>query len=144
MSSQAQSINECICYLVRRTARTVTNAYDKALSSTGLRVTQFGLLGAIFQNSVASVSQLGELLGLDQTTVTRNLMLLEESGLVERVAHHDPRVKLLKLTSKGKQKVQKAYLCWREIQEQIRSPISEQEWRQFKETLRTIENLSLG
>jgi DNA-binding MarR family transcriptional regulator len=134
--------NECICKVIRESARSVTNAYDKALAPSGLRTTQFTLLTVLARNTVASVTQLSELLGLDQTTTTRNISLLEESGLIARVAHHDPRVKLLKLTTKGKQKRQMALECWQEVQEQIKSSLSEQEWTTFRHVLQKIQTVS--
>src|SRR5262249_49130083 len=106
MSFIPASSHECICRAVRDASRSITNAYDKALAPSGLRATQFTLLSALARQSVASVNQLSELIGIDQTTTTRNVSVLENAGLVIRVPHHDPRVKLLKLTPKGKQKRQ--------------------------------------
>jgi len=134
--------NDCLCRIVRQAARSLTNAYDKALAPSGLRVTQFTLLSVVANKSVASVTQLSEILGLDQTTTTRNLSLLEDSGLLVRVPHHDPRVKLVKLTSKGKQKRQAALECWQEVQEHITSSLSEQEWKAFRDVLQKIETLA--
>ena len=143
VNSLPEKPNECVCNVMRRAARSLTNAYDKALAPSGLRVTQFSMLTAISRLSVASVTQLSELLGLDQTTATRNLMLLEDAGFIERVAHHDPRVKLLKVTDKGKKKLIAATACWREMQEQIKSALSQQEWTNFRDTLGKIEGLAL-
>jgi DNA-binding MarR family transcriptional regulator len=131
--------NQCICKTVREAARTLTNAYDKALIPSGLKTTQFTMLNVIAHLSAASVSQLGEILDLDQTTVTRNLKILEDAGLVVRAAHHDPRVKLVKLTAQGKQRRQKAISCWQKIQEKIQSSLSDDEWTVFQTVLHKIE-----
>jgi DNA-binding MarR family transcriptional regulator len=144
ISSQPKHTTECVCHAVRRTARSLTNAYDKALAPSGIRTTQYSMLCAISRNSVASVGDLSEWLALDQTTATRNLLTLEESGLIERVAHHDPRVKLLKLTAKGKQKLQKAHSCWGKVQKQVLSGLSEKEWTQLRGALRKIDSISLS
>lgn len=134
--------NECICKVVRESARSLTNAYDKALAPSGLRTTQFTMLTVLARHTVASVTQLSELLGLDQTTTTRNISLLEESGLITRVAHHDPRVKLLKLTGKGKQKRQIALECWQEVQDHIKASLAEEEWTTFRNVLQKIQTVS--
>jgi len=134
------SKDECICRVVRDAARSLTNVYDKALTPSGLRTTQFTLLSVLVRESVASVNQLSELLGIDQTTTTRNLNVLEDAGLVMRVPHHDPRVKLMKLTPKGKQKRQIALDCWQKIQEHITGSISPNEWETFQKVLHTIED----
>jgi len=140
MTTIPSSKNECICRVVRDAARTISNAYDKALAPSGIRTTQFTLLSVLARESVASVSQLSELLGIDQTTTTRNLSVLEEAGLVMRVSHHDPRVKLMKLTPKGKQKRQLAVECWQKMQAHVTSSIMPDEWQTFQKVLHTIED----
>ena len=125
------SNNECICKVVRQAARLLTNAYDKALAPSSLRTTQFTMLSVLARKSVASVSELSEILGLDQTTTTRNVSVLENAGLIVR-RHHDPRVKLVKLTSKGKQKRQIACQHWQKVQGHISSSLSDEEWKTFQ------------
>ncbi len=142
MGKTPSSKAQCVCRIVRQAARSLTNAYDKALTPSGLRTTQFTLLSVLARKSTASVTQLSEILGLDQTTTTRNLNLLEESDLITRVAHHDPRVKLVKLTSKGKQKRQMALARWQEIQTHITSSLSKKEWKSFQDILQKIEILA--
>jgi len=100
------------------------------------------MLSVLARQSAASVTQLSEILDLDQTTTTRNLSLLEDSGLIVRVAHHDPRVKLLKLTAKGKQKRQIALECWQKVQEKIKSSLSEEELATFQTVLQKMETVA--
>lgn len=140
MSPSPSSKNECICRVVRDAARSLTNAYDRALSPSGLRTTQFTLLSVLARQSSASVNQLSELLGIDQTTTTRNLGVLEDAGLVVRVPHHDPRVKLMKLTSKGKQKREIAMTGWQKMQDHLTDSISKSEWRTFQKVLGRLED----
>jgi len=132
--------DECICRIVRDAARSLANSYDKALAPSGLRTTQFTLLSVLARESVASVNKLSELLAIDQTTTTRNLSVLEDAGLVTRVPHHDPRVKLMKLSPKGKQKRQIAVDCWQTMQDRVTSSISGDEWRTFQKVLHTIQD----
>jgi MarR family transcriptional regulator, organic hydroperoxide resistance regulator len=134
------SKDECICKTIRETARALTNAYDRALTPSGLKTTQFTMLNVIAHLSAAKVTQLGEILDLDQTTVTRNINLLEQTGLVTRAPHQDPRVKLVKLTAQGKQKRQKAMEYWQKAQNKFKSSLSEQEWKTFQKVLQKIEN----
>ena len=142
MEALPSSQTECICRALRQGARSLTNAYDKALAPSGLRTTQFTMLSVLARQSAASVTQLSEILDLDQTTTTRNLSLLEDSGLIVRVAHHDPRVKLLKLTAKGKQKRQIALECWQKVQEKIKSSLSEEELATFQTVLQKMETVA--
>ena len=134
--------SECISRSVRCADRSLTSAYDKALAPSGLRTTQYTMLSVLQRQSVATISELSELLELDQTTTTRNVRVLEESGLVMRVPHHDPRVKLLKLTAEGKRKRLIAFERWQSVQSQIRSSLSSDEWEVFQKVLTKIANLS--
>ena len=134
------SKNECVCKVIREAARSLTKEYDQALAPSGLKITQFGMLSVLEHMSTASVTQLSSFLDLDQTTVTRNLNILEELGLITRAPHDDPRVKLVRLTALGKQKRQKATQYWQKVQNKIKSSISEQEWKTFQKVLQKIEN----
>lgn len=138
MTAVSRKRDECICRLVRQAARSLTNAYDRALGPSGIKTTQYTVLSVLNRESSASIGELSELLGLDQTTTTRNLMVLEEAGLVTRVPHQDPRVKLLKLTAKGKQKRLAAEKCWQEVQSKVKSKVSATDWQAFQKVLNAI------
>ena len=82
-------------------SRAVTQLYDDILRPSGLRVTQFSILGAIARLGAANLRQLEYMLAIDQTTLTRSLNLLERDRVIERVPHPDGRIKAMTLTSKG-------------------------------------------
>ena len=136
---ESSKTNSCVCKVVRQAARSLTNLYDKALAPSGLRITQYGILSSLARHSSASVTQLAELLGLDQTTATRNLKVLEDSGWIERVVHHDPRVKLLRVTSRGKQRLQAAHGHWQRVQNEIQLALTPSELDEFNRLLRKID-----
>ena len=68
----------CAAFNFRRTARAVTRLYDLGLEPSGLRATQFAILTAIAKFQPVSISRIGEILVLDQTTLTRSLRLLQK------------------------------------------------------------------
>ncbi len=73
---------DCLCLLVRKTARMVTQWYDACLHPTGLRSTQFNSLVAIGLAQTVPLTRLADVLVLDRTTLARNLKPLERQGLV--------------------------------------------------------------
>src|SRR5919197_3967964 len=73
---------ECACRRLRGAARTVTRLYDEALRPTGLRTTQFTLMVAAELHGEAQISQLADTLNLERTTLTRELKVLEDRGLI--------------------------------------------------------------
>ena len=101
---------------VRRAARVVANHFDKHLKPTGLKGTQFTLLNTIFMNPAATIGQLSDVLGLDRTTLNRNLKPLEGKGLIRSGSGKDPRTRTLKLTKEGTKILQNALPYWLEVQ----------------------------
>jgi DNA-binding MarR family transcriptional regulator len=106
----------CMGMRVRRAARVVANHYDKHLKPTGLKGTQFTLLNTIFMNPAATIGQLSDILGLDRTTLNRNLKPLEGKGLIRSGSGKDPRTRILQLTKEGTKLLQSALPLWLEAQ----------------------------
>src|SRR5437773_11709207 len=86
-------LSPCVCSTLRMVTRAVTQLYDDVLRPSGLRVTQFSLLATLAHLGEANLRQLEQRLAVDQTTLTRSLVLLERNGVIERVPHPDGRIK---------------------------------------------------
>jgi len=108
--------DSCMGMQVRRAARVVANHYDKHLKTTGLKGTQFTLLNTIFMNPAANIGKLADIMGLDRTTLNRNLKPLEGKGLIRSGSGKDPRTRTLKLTKEGTKILQNALPYWLEAQ----------------------------
>jgi DNA-binding MarR family transcriptional regulator len=108
--------DSCMGMRVRRAARVVANHYDRHLKPSGLKGTQFTLLNTIFMNPAANIGKLADILGLDRTTLNRNLKPLERKGLIRSGSGKDPRTRTLKLTKEGTRILQNALPYWLEAQ----------------------------
>ena len=84
-----ERLSPCVCSTLRMVSRAVTQLDDDILRPSGLRVTQFSILGAIARLGEANLRQLEHTLAIDQTTLTRSLKLLEGNGAIDRVPHPD-------------------------------------------------------
>ncbi|MGN4124319.1 MarR family winged helix-turn-helix transcriptional regulator [Lysinibacillus sphaericus] len=132
----------CVCANLRKKTRVVTQIYDKLLQPTNLKITQYSMLANIDHQKAVSISKLGEILLLDQTTVTRNVNLLKQSGYVAITRdQQDARTKILSLTDAGIEKLHEAAPIWREIQERIINDIGLEKYTEFYETLRHIQKI---
>ena len=109
----------CSCFAARRTARTITQHYEQHLKPTGLTVTQFTLLAMLALAGPQPLSRFAGQLGLERTTLTRNLRQLRAQGWVTESATGDRRVRLLAITKRGTTVARKALPLWREAQESI-------------------------
>ena len=114
-----ERLSPCVCSTLRMVSRAVTQLYDDILRPSGLRVTQFSILGAIARLSEANLRQLEHTLAIDQTTLTRSLKLLERDGAIERVPHPDGRIKAMTLTSKGRRALEAARPLWARAQGKV-------------------------
>lgn len=132
----------CVCANLRKKTRVVTQLYDKLLQPTGLKVTQYSMLANIDQQRSVSISRLGEILLLDQTTITRNINLLKQNGYVDLTRDpQDARAKVITLTDKGIEKLNEAAPIWQEIQERIINDIGLEKYNDFYETLKTMQKI---
>jgi DNA-binding MarR family transcriptional regulator len=122
VDQQLQEIMGCTCLRMRRATRRVTQIYDRTLEPAGLTVNQFGLLAHLYGASLQglagwSVGTLAERLGMDPTTLNRNLKPLEARGLVADAADPaDGRVRLVRITGKGERELLRAIPLWQQAQ----------------------------
>jgi DNA-binding MarR family transcriptional regulator len=114
--SQREIVENCACHKVRMAARAVTRTYDDILRPTGLRATQFSVLVAIAVDGAMSIAALTEFLGMDRSTLTRNLQPLQKDGLVRIGAEGWRRSRTLEITDKGRQRVRAAMPLWEKAQ----------------------------
>ena len=112
----AEVLAKCACFNVRRAARIVTQHYDDALEPCNLRITQFSLLVALVRIGPATLTSLADALGMDRTTLTRNLRPLENQRFIEIDAGTDRRTHLVRLTEEGQQAVEAALPLWKQAQ----------------------------
>ncbi len=118
----------CLCAALRQASRTVTRIYDAELRGAGLRSTQHSVLGLLGRVGEVRQGDLGELASLDETTLSRNLRLLEKSGWVTFRAGADRREKLVAITDAGKDKLAQARPAWARAQERLRRTLPEGTW----------------
>src|SRR5271163_4451873 len=114
----------CMAQALRRAARAVSREYDAALAASGLRVGQFSTLAALDRPEPLRLGQLAEGLGMDRTTLNRNLAPLEKKGLVSsKLDLEDARARFLSLTDSGRKALKSAEPAWRRAQARMAAKI---------------------
>jgi DNA-binding MarR family transcriptional regulator len=94
----ASDLGPCVCAQVRRLARKLSSHYDSMLAPEGLTLAQYSLLANIDRAGSIPHTVLAENVGMERTTLTRNLHVLLEGALVSMVQGKDRRQHLLKIT----------------------------------------------
>ena len=123
MSGLRLSPLDCTCFRIRGAARRVTQIYSKHLASTGLKISQFSLLGFVTAQGPVSMGRLSDLLATDRTTLTRNLRPLLQGGLVERATSGDKRRHELVATLEGRALFKRAIPLWAAAEQEVRDAI---------------------
>jgi DNA-binding MarR family transcriptional regulator len=109
----------CLCAVMRKAGRILTRRYDQSLRPSGLKLTQYSMLANIERNPDVSVSELAGLLVMDQTTVTRNLRVLQKLGYIHLEPDmNDHRIKRIRISEAGTSKMDEARPLWKEAQSQ--------------------------
>ena len=107
-------VETCAGINVRLAARRISGFLEERMRATGLNIAQFGLMIHIAAAPDDTIGALAERCGLDQSTLSRNLRLLEREGLVEIVtAEKDLRRRAVWLTEKGASGLEAAMPVWR-------------------------------
>jgi DNA-binding MarR family transcriptional regulator len=112
---------ECTCFRIRSAARRVTQIYSQHLAPTGLKISQFSLLGFVCAEGPVSIGRLSELLATDRTTLTRNLKPLLDDGVIERTASGDRRRHELAATAAGRALFKRALPLWSAAEQEVRA-----------------------
>jgi DNA-binding MarR family transcriptional regulator len=136
------SQDSCTCGKLREAARAVTLLYDKAFESSGVLSTQLGVLHIIYNSASITISQLAWELGMDRTTLTRSLSVLERQGLIKISSGKDHRTRVVTITSKGRSSVAKAIPLWNEVQRNVRQQMGENSWSQLMGCLGQFLNVA--
>jgi len=112
---------DCTCFRIRGAARRVSQIYSKHLAPTGLKISQFSLLGFVTAEGPVSIGRLSDLLATDRTTLTRNLRPLIQGGLIERAPSGDKRRHELLTTQVGRALFKRALPLWAAAEQEVRA-----------------------
>lgn len=129
---------QCADFNLRRATRRVSQAFDQALKPTGLKITQFSLLVACHLNENLVLSKLARLMGMDRTTLSRNLALLEKKGLVVLERGDDRREVRAQVTQAGLKVMEQAAPLWHQTQERIVAGLGSEKWEAMLGDLRQL------
>jgi len=116
-------------------ARSVTRIYDDELRPSGLRATQVSVLVAIAVDEVMSIAALAKFMGMDRSTLTRNLRPLERDGLIRLGSEGWRRSRTVEITKKGRSRLRDALPLWEKAQETLRRKLGDRRWDHIHDDL---------
>lgn len=134
---------DCACATLRRAARLVTQLYSHEMGSL-VEPTQFALLTALGHRPGGSQSPLGRALGLDKTTMSRNLRLMEKNGWIEGISAGDRRRRGYRLTPLGKKVFAATKPGWERAQARLRDALTPDEWGNMLKAFDKVASAALN
>ncbi len=132
----------CACASLRRAARAVTQLYEEALRGTGLRPTQFTLLQVLARRGELTQAELGGMLAMDSTTLTRTLRPLAARGWIRARPGDDRRERWYAVTPAGRREIDRARPAWEAVQQRLRARVGAGRWPGLLEELAALAGLA--
>ncbi len=132
---------KCACIRARRAARALTDVYDRALDSTGLKITQFSVLRTAARLEPVSISALAAEMALDRSTLGRNLTILRQQRLIADANASDLRERAVKLTPAAHRLLEKAIPLWQQAQTTVERSLGKDDVAALYDLLARLETL---
>src|SRR5262245_50274960 len=107
---------ECFALRVQLLNRVVTRLYDDALRPLGVTLNQMSILTVLANLSAAQPGDIGELLQMEKSTVSRNVKRMRQQKWVREAPGADGRRVVLSLTETGRALLARAVPLWERAQ----------------------------
>lgn len=132
------AVANCVCFNLRRVTRVVTQFYDAEMRRHGIRPTQGTILAALHARESWNMAELSEFLGMDRTTLVRNLRPLQRDGLAQVAGGGHGNLVELSITSKGRKQIEKLTPAWKSAQRAAVKTLGEERWSAILSDLKTV------
>ena len=137
-------IESCVCFINSKTSKKMADMFNERLILLGVTRVQWIAMYYLLKYGELSQKKLGERMEIKESTVARLLDRMEEEDLIKRTkAREDRRVKYIKLTQKGRERIEELLPEGQKMSELFSMGITEEEIEVFKRVLeKFIINIS--
>ena len=131
------AMENCVCFNLRRVTRAVTQFYDAEMRRHGIRPTQGSILASLQAKDSWNMAELSDWLGMDRTTLVRNLRPLQRDGFVETVGGGRGNRVEITITTKGRKQIEQLTPAWKCAQSAMVKILGEKRWSAILSDLET-------
>lgn len=111
----------CTHFKTRQLSRLLARHYDAELAGAELKTTQYSLLSHVLRLGPLAPGELARHMGLDASTLSRNLQPLLAAGWLEQGAGADGRTRSIRITDAGRTKQADAQRRWKQAQTRLQA-----------------------
>ena len=111
----------------------MTVLYEDALAGSGLHATQYTVLQVLERAPHCTITEIGQVIGIDQTTATRTLALVKKAGFATDSVGDDRRERRWALTAKGREKLRALRPRWEAAQRAFEKRVGRSEAAALRE-----------
>lgn len=127
----------CVCFNLRWVTRAVTQFYDAEMRRHGIRPTQGTILSSLQARDSWSMADLSDWLGMERTTLLRNLRPLQRDGFVNVSGGGRGNLVELSIAAKGRKQIEKLEPAWKSAQCAVVKTLGEKRWSAILSDLET-------
>ena len=121
-------VEDCIGAKMRKMSRIIDNCYRKNLAEFDVTENQLTILMVLYKTKMIEQGQIGKILELERSTVSRNIKLLEKKNLLHRTNDYKPSVELSK---EGFNLVEVILPKWEKTMDELHSMIGDHGFKQI-------------
>jgi DNA-binding MarR family transcriptional regulator len=130
----------CLSANLRKTERMVTRHYDSYLEEAGVTAVQLPIIAMIASAPEPTFRMLSEELDLDRSTLSRNLAVLRERGLLDIGPSSGPKPGAITLTREGETTLARAHKAWQKAHRALEKSLSPNEMAGAVKVLRNVRS----
>ncbi len=130
--------------LLWKASKAVEAYARRSVNTTGLGLSDFGVLEALLHRGPLPISVLGKKVMLTSGSMTAAIDRLERSGLVERAASADRRTRVVHLTEEGSKLIRRVFAEHERDMERVFSCLDKQERNALANLLRKLGHEAEG
>src|SRR3954462_3483947 len=117
-----------VCFNLRWVTRAVTQFYDAEMRRHGIRPTQGSILASLQAKDSWTMAELSDWLGMERTTLVRNLRPLQRDGLVQISGGGRGNRVELAITARGRKQIEKLAPAWKSAQTAAVKTLGKKRW----------------
>jgi DNA-binding MarR family transcriptional regulator len=129
--------SKCVAFALRKSALTVGRIYSAQMAEAPLRGPLFSLMMTIRRTGPATISALAREVGLERTTLTRDLRSLEQRGLIQ-ISAAEANSKLVVVTTLGEREIAQSLVYWEAAQKRVLEALGAERWQRMRSDLAAV------